>query len=654
MKLTVLAIFYSFVSLSAVAQPGGELSVDSLKNDLVNAKADTTRVLLLKALGTQYLLSDPPTAKAYFQQGYELARSVNYKQGEADCLRFIGNVLKRQGQYPNALNNFFQALSISESIQDSSGISAGLGHIGDIYSEQGDHYKARRYFMRAKEIDEKINKEHELILMLSNIGKSYYRQNIADSAFLYLDQCYKLSTETNSDFILDALFTTLGQLHANNKNDAEAMNYFQKSIPYSQSKNAHGNLSDTYLGIASLYERSNQIDSCILYSKNSLASAQTVNYVKGIMASSQLLSEVYDGLNKEEAYKYYKISMAAKDSLFNAEKVRQLQELGFAEQQRLEALENAKLDYQNRIRSYTLLSLVGTFMLIAMILLINNRNKIKANRMLHQQKEEIQRTLTELKTTQSQLIQSEKMASLGELTAGIAHEIQNPLNFVNNFSEVSEELLNEMKDDLAKGRIENALSLANDALENQKKINHHGKRADAIVKGMLLHSRTSTGQKEDTNINALTDEYLRLAYHGMRAKDKSFNVTTRTDFDQNAGIVSIVPQDIGRVILNLLNNAFYAVAEKGKQLGEKFEPAVSISTKRVDGTIRILIEDNGTGIPQNVAAKIFQPFFTTKPTGHGTGLGLSISYDIVKAHGGNLKVESTSGQGSTFTIQLPV
>ena len=264
----------------------------------------------------------------------------------------------------------------------------------------------------------------------------------------------------------------------------------------------------------------------------------------------------------------------------------------------------------------------------------------------------LQQSLEELKAAQQQLIQSEKMASLGELTAGIAHEIQNPLNFVNNFSEVSKELLDEMKEAIEKGDAEEAKEIMNDVIQNLEKINHHGKRADGIVKGMLQHSRSSSGVKEPTDINALADEYLRLAYHGLRAKDKSFNATLKTDFDETIGNIHIIPQDIGRVILNLITNAFYVVDEKVKQGIAGYEPTVEVSTKREGHKALIAVKDNGSGIPQKVLDKIFQPFFTTKPTGQGTGLGLSLSYDIVKAHGGELKVETKEGEGTTFTIQL--
>jgi len=266
----------------------------------------------------------------------------------------------------------------------------------------------------------------------------------------------------------------------------------------------------------------------------------------------------------------------------------------------------------------------------------------------------LQQSMEELKAAQAQLIQSEKMASLGELTAGIAHEIQNPLNFVNNFSDVSVELINEMVDEVEKGNTDEVKAIAKDVQQNLEKILHHGKRAGDIVKGMLLHSRTSNGQKELTDINALAEEYLRLAYHGLRARDKSFNATLHTEYDEDAGKVDVIPQDIGRVILNLITNAFYAVTEKKKLFTEGYEPVISVSTSRQNSSIEIRIKDNGTGIPSKVVDKIFQPFFTTKPTGQGTGLGLSLSYDIVKAHGGELKVETKTDEGTTFTIVLPL
>jgi signal transduction histidine kinase len=279
----------------------------------------------------------------------------------------------------------------------------------------------------------------------------------------------------------------------------------------------------------------------------------------------------------------------------------------------------------------------------------------------------------DLRATQAQLIQSEKMASLGELTTGIAHEIQNPLNFVNNFSEVNRELISELKQALTSVNTTEANVIASSIEANEEKIILHGKRADAIVKSMLQHSLTSSGSKQPTDINALSDEYLRLAYHGLRAKDKSFNASMETSFDESIGKIDIVPQEIGRVLLNLYNNAFYAVSARASAIAKEkadtfsatiastdketkkvgdYQPTVSVSTKKLGNRIEISVKDNGNGIPQKLLDKIFQPFFTTKPTGQGTGLGLSLSYDIVKAHAGELRVETKEGEGSTFIIQL--
>lgn len=272
------------------------------------------------------------------------------------------------------------------------------------------------------------------------------------------------------------------------------------------------------------------------------------------------------------------------------------------------------------------------------------------------QKEELEQTLTELKATQNQLIHSEKMASLGELTAGIAHEIQNPLNFVNNFSEVSIELIDELSEEQTKADRDPGLEaeLLTDLKQNLQKISHHGGRAASIVKGMLQHSRSNSGQREPTDINALCDEYLRLAYHGLRAKDKTFNATFQTDFDTSLGKISVVPQEMGRVLLNLFTNAFYAVQQRQKQGVSGYQPSVSASTRCVNGQVVITVADNGTGIPEAVKQKIFQPFFTTKPTGEGTGLGLSMAYDIItKGHNGTVTVDSKEGEGTTFILTIP-
>lgn len=420
-------------------------------------------------------------------------------------------------------------------------------------------------------------------------------------------------------------------------------------------------------GLAKIYQIKGPIDSALFYASRSYQyftthetdtkawGANSLYFQAGL---TPILADLYQqNKQQDSAYKYLKLSIALKDSLYNTDKIREAQMLTFndasrRQQEEQQALE-AKKAFQTTLKFYVLFGFIAAFFAIAFLQYRSNRQKQKTNQLLRLQNQKIETTLNELKNTQKQLIQSEKMASLGELTAGIAHEIQNPLNFVNNFSEVSNELIDEMKVELDTGNRELVIEIANDIKQNLDKINHHGKRAEAIVKGMLQHSRTSSGQKELTDINALCDEYLRLTYHGLRAKDKSFNATLQTDFDNSIGKVNIIASDIGRAVLNLVNNALYAVNAKKKSGIDGYEPTVTVSTKTAGSMIEILVADNGNGIPKNIIDKIFQPFFTTKPTGQGTGLGLSLAYDIIKAHEGELKVESKEGEGTIFTILLP-
>ena len=421
-------------------------------------------------------------------------------------------------------------------------------------------------------------------------------------------------------------------------------------------------VANIYVFMADLLRETNELDSSLVYGKKALKIYQNVGELPGILDASRSLSTSYKAQNEiDSAFFYQELAFAANDSLNDPRKKNKFFNLGFDEQLRLKELEKEKIEKENTMRTYALLAGIAVVLLVSFLLYRNNRNRKKANELLQKQKTEIEvqkksveEALFDLKATQSQLIQSEKMASLGELTAGIAHEIQNLLNFVNNFSEVSNELLDEMNEEIEKGDLEEAKAIANDIKQNLEKINHHGTRADAIVKGMLQHSRSSSGKKELTDINVLADEYLRLAYHGLRAKDKTFNATMKSEFDESIGKINIVPQDIGRVVLNLITNAFYAVSERKLQQPNGYEPTVSVKTKKTGNQVSISVNDNGNGIPDSVRKKIFQPFFTTKPTGQGTGLGLSLSYDIVKAHGGEITVETKENEGSAFNIYLPL
>jgi len=655
-----------FLVMMITCHAKGQEVIDSLKERLAISLPDTNRVLILSELSVNYSRVDQDSAMKYALAGLALARELNFKRGEADCIRRSGIVLFNLGRYPEALVNLQKALLISESIHDNFGIGAANGHIGRLYSEQGNFAKARTFFFLQLALNQSMS-FFERENAFRNIGRTYFNENKLDSAQFYYDSAFRIH-QTNLKNVTQSMIYAVsssydyGQLYEKKGDAQRAMDYFRKCVSIGLPRNDFIILNQAYVAIAALKKKSGQIDSAVFFAKSALTMAQKSNYAKGIIQASLLLSELYEPINEHEALMYSKSATAIKDSLFNTEKSIQVQNLFFLEQQRQQALQAQAVKFKNRLELFASLLGVLALLIIAIMLYRNNRTKQKANNLLHSQKLEIERqrtkaenALEELKSTQTQLIHSEKMASLGELTAGIAHEIQNPLNFVNNFSDVNKELIDELQSELNNGNKDEAVSISNMIRENELKIIHHGKRADSIVKGMLQHSRNSTGQKELANVNTTADEYLRLSYHGLKAKDKSFNVTVRTDFDVTMPKINIVPQDFGRALLNLYNNAFHAAIEKKNQIGgsSDYEPVVSITTKNLPDHIELQVMDNGVGIPQKIIDKIFQPFFTTKPSGSGTGLGLSLTYDIVKAHGGELRVETQEDEFSTFIIVLP-
>jgi len=448
-----------------------------------------------------------------------------------------------------------------------------------------------------------------------------------------------------------------------------AIPFLQNSLEIYQKADQVSLIPWINMHLATCYFKLGELDVALKYA---LASYNDPKYSSGgdkyVKAINYLLSVLYDAKeNQIQAYQHLKKynDLISEKSSGSDEVFETLISTTIQQSQRdIDRLEQEKLreESQNKIQRLWILFISGALIsaiILALVLYRNNKNKQKANTLLKEQKEEIESTLEKLESTQSQLIQSEKMASLGELTAGIAHEIQNPLNFVNNFSEVSVDLIEELKEERLKLKAERDEGLEeeilDDVIENLGKINHHGERASSIVKGMLEHSRTGKQEKELTDLNVLADEYLRLSYHGLRAKDKSFNADFKAELDDKLPKVKVISQDIGRVLLNLINNAFYAVSKKSKDNINGYVPEVFITTKRNDKTVEITVEDNGEGIPKDVVDKIFQPFFTTKPTGQGTGLGLSLSYDIItKGHDGHLEVASEEGVGTRFIIRLPI
>jgi signal transduction histidine kinase len=655
MKILMVAFLFTLLLKTAFSQNTN--ITDSLKQKLAISHADTNRVNLLASLSQYYHRANTDTSMMYAKEGLMLAERLHFATGKADCLYWIGILLELQGLYPQALDHFQRSLAISDSIKNNAFlISRVFRAIGDLYFDQGDYKKALENLTVAKAMRETTHNRWIGVSTYRSLGRVYLALDQLDSTLFYFNKSYQKIMDMNipsSRVALDDILKDLGQAHSKIGNDAMAMEFFRNSIPYSLTDKDYVTLNETYIGMARLFGKSGKTDSSIFFCKKGLEVARQRNYLKGVLEATRLLSQTYEGINEHEALSYYKTASVINDSLFSSEKIKQLQNLEYVEQQRKQKEAETERIYRNKFQLYALLGILGVFLLIAIFLYRNNQNKQRTNVLLHLQKEEIQSTLTVLKATQSQLIQQEKMASLGELTAGIAHEIQNPLNFVNNFSDVNTELIEDAEQELDKGNIDEVKLVLADVKENEQKINHHGKRADAIVKGMLQHSRSSSGKKELTDINVLANEYLRLSYHGLKAKDKSFNADFKTDFDTSIGKVEVVPQDIGRVLLNLYNNAFYSVNEKKKQQDETYKALVLVSTKNLSNKVDIAVKDNGTGIPQKVLDKIYQPFFTTKPTGQGTGLGLSMSYDIVKAHGGELKVETKEGDGAEFIIQLP-
>ncbi|MEO9022548.1 MAG: tetratricopeptide repeat protein [Ginsengibacter sp.] len=584
------------------------------------------------------------------------------KEGIANSLQHIGAIYMDQGNDSDALNNWVDALKIREQIGDKWAIAQTYNSIGIIYSDEGKYTEAlQKHFAALKIFQEPNMPAFGIPFSYEGIATTY--EGMGDSATAVGDKitaatkfneavknytaALKLREKINNLPAVAEDYSYLGRLNMKLKKFSEASNDFNKSLKLSVTFNDKASIRDSYLGLS-------QLDS---------------------------LSENY-----KQAYDYYKMYILHRDSLSNKESAKKLlivkMQFESDKKDAIAKAEKAKEEAeQQRAKTVQYLIIISLVILVLVILLVafiqwrNKNQKQKANRLLEQQKQQIQETLTDLKVTQKQLIQSEKMASLGELTAGIAHEIQNPLNFVNNFSDVNQELIEEMDQEIDKGNIEEVKSIAKDIKENEEKINHHGKRADAIVKGMLQHSRVSSGVKEPTDINALADEYLRLSYHGLRAKNKDFNAKMETNFDSSIGKINIIPQDFGRVLLNLYNNAFYACTERSRSIVNQqnsknlisnakevtpfqkvsplYEPTVSVTTMKSGSHLLITVTDNGDGIPQKIVDKIFQPFFTTKPTGQGTGLGLSLSYDIVKAAGGEIKVNSKEGEWTQFTIVLP-
>ncbi|MFI5185329.1 MAG: tetratricopeptide repeat protein [Chitinophagales bacterium] len=591
-------------------------------------------------------------AKEYFLKSLAIRKEIGYKVGEATSLLHLGKLFLKQGDSVQAKEYLLESLKVAEDIKAKAVIYEAHEALAELYERKEDiqsfvkHYKlfhkyksevfkdeqeSKQKYLNIQHEMEKLKQETEInrltnVVMKEKNAELEKKTEELEQSYNNISVLSKIGRDITSTLDLDTILNTVYE-NVNELMDAtvfgigiyrpdeEAIEYRlaieqgKRFKPYQRKMNDKSQLAVWCI------ENNKEIfinDIQIEFSR----------YLKDIDYTVPASVVLEDGSMPKNPNSLIYLPLQVKDKIIGLISVQSYEKNAYSQYH---------LDILKTLASYTSAALY------------NARSY-----------ESLQHALNELKLTQEQLIQSEKMASLGELTAGIAHEIQNPLNFVNNFSELNKELIGEMRTEIDSENYDDAKKLAKDIEDNEGKINHHGKRADAIVKGMLQHSRTSSGQKELTDINALCDEYLRLAYHGHRANDKSFNAKFETDFDKGVGMINIIPQDIGRVILNLINNAFYAVTERRKQNLKGYEPTVTIITKKFADKVELRVIDNGNGIPQKVIDKIFQPFFTTKPTGQGTGLGLSLSYDIVKAHGGEIKVETKEGEGSEFIISLPV
>jgi two-component system, NtrC family, sensor kinase len=680
MKTILKIAFLLLLPFNADAQLSNP---DSLRRILQDATSDSARHYACVELYYFYLELNRDSALFYAEKRLTLAKQNNQKLAEAFALGSKGYQYNQLGRYSESFQCLLQALRIAEdpSNEEAAGwrnaqfpipgkgrlINVATIHhvLGGLMINTGNPEQEIFHLKEALRIAVQINHPDRQMTANMNLATAYLKMNQPDSALYFAKVSQALSENPLAQKYRGNNLLTIGNIYLAKGDIVQAKKYYNESLNTSVEQNNQSDIANINHRLVQVYQMENKRDSALNYALKNL---QVLESIQGVGYREINIGIAYEDIylsyklnnQTDSAYKYQGLALLAKDSLYKIriQNLAAFQKLSLGEAMRLENLEKEKMQAASKIRTYGMLSGLAVLSIIGFILYRNNRQKQKANAVL-------ETTLANLKSTQSQLIQSEKMASLGELTAGIAHEIQNPLNFVNNFSEVNKELVDELQLELKAGKIDDAIAISNDIKENQEKINHHGKRADAIVKGMLQHSQKGSGQKEPTDINAMAEEYLRLAYHGTLAKDITLNASFVVDLDQSIGNVNLVQQDISRVLLNLYNNAFYAVSERQKNEKRDYQPTVTLTTKRKDGFIEISVKDNGSGIPESIKDKIFQPFFTTKPTGLGTGLGLSLSYDIVKAHGGELRVvtkpmeglpaESAAAEqaGSEFIIQLP-
>ncbi len=645
---------------------GGSLAISQQVVDIASKNNDHALLAyaLLNVARAKQQTTENKQALAYALQAEASAQKTPDRALIANCQRTISSIYENSlSDYPRAMEWILKAEKTAEDAGSLNDMALAWSQMGALYTSLGDQPNSLSTYKKAFDANKKIGNAGLQSNLLNHIGERYRLLGKYPEA---LKAYQEGLSHQRAPYTIELNESNMADVYVRMNNLPLAFKYAFKSLYGAQKIGDVEGTAWIYGILGRAYLRLGKADSALYYGKKGLDAAKQTSTLEFMRDNCGVLTGAYAALGDfSNAYKYHTLYISYRDSMNNAEVSNRATLLKYNYDLAKKQAQITALNQEKKMQYYFLLGSLGVLTLIAtigIILFKSNRQKHKANMLLSKQKKVIEeqrdqtnRALNDLQLTQNQLVQREKMASLGELTAGIAHEIQNPLNFVNNFSEVTVELTSDLRAELKAGNSKEAIALADDIEQNLKKIHHHGRRADFIVKGMLQHSRSSTGERQLTDINVLADEFLKLSYHGLRAKDKAFNAEMVTDFDQSLSKVNVVPQDMGRVLLNLFNNAFYAVNQKKKTGEASYKPEVSVNTLRENGHAVIRVKDNGNGIPEPIKGKIMQPFFTTKPTGEGTGLGLSLSYDIVvKEHGGKIDVITKDGEFTEFIVTLPV
>ena len=672
MKSVILLVLLG-LALRCPAAAAPSSPIDSLRHELEAAAADTTRVLLLSQLAAELTHIDPLATIDYCRQALQLAQKIGFRRGEALALIRLGSGFREAGNYPAALQFGLKGLHLAEEVRNDPLVARGLNALGYLNWEQGNSRPALFYLRRAKAVAERSHAEAVLTRVLGNIGNVYQQLHQPDSALYYSRQGLALDLRNHdlTSEVGDA--ATLGNIYASLGDRQQARHYYRYSLRRSLGDGFTFALCRAYLGQARLFYplAGPPTDSAFYFARQALSTARRGNYPRGQFEAAQFLASAQAARHDTAAaFRYLQLANVTRDTLFSATKLSQMQALDVSERMRLSELDVQRTQAATHRRQIWLLAALAAAVPALLLLWRYGRLRHRANQqlnaqntLLEAQRDELRAALARLEETQAQLVQSEKMAFLGELTAGIAHELQNPLAFVKNFADISALLVDDISGEpvptsaSGEGNDSGQELLLAGLRRNLREISQHGQRATSIISSMLARSRGGPPPPhQPTNLNTLALEYLRLAYQGMRAKDKSFVAARATHLAAHLPLVSVMAPDLGRVFLNLFSNAFYAVRQRQQRGEAGYTAAVQLSTELLpSGHVEIRIRDNGPGIPAGVRASIFQPFFTTKVAGEGTGLGLALAHDIVvRDHGGTLTADSAENEFTEFVICLPV